>query len=216
MKSNLIFHDVEQGSDKWFSIKLDKFGGTDASTFLVGSGIGKGLRTKIIKKVSDKIKGFPSQAVNTLATERGNNLEPFARKRYEMENFVDVNMVGYIQCGKYYGVSPDGLVEDDGGVEIKCPEMPGFIEWIDQTDGKSREEIVKLIPKKYFAQMQWFLFITGRQWIDYVVFNSDCPVIDYTETRVFRCEKTIELFATKSKLVTIEMDRIFSKFQACE
>jgi len=63
------------------------------------------------------------------------------------------------------GASPDALVNDDGLVEIKCPESKGMIETL----------LSQKVPSKYFAQIQFQLACTGRQWADYCVFDPRMP-----------------------------------------
>ena len=64
------------------------------------------------------------------------------------------------------GASPDGLVGEDGMVEIKCPNSAGMIEAL----------LTQKVPAKYFAQMQLQMACAGRQWCDYVVFDPRMPV----------------------------------------
>lgn len=206
---NLIFHNVEQGTDKWLEIKAGKFSGTDASTFVVKGKnkdqIGTGLLALIPKKVAELVVGIDLDGFNNKSMQRGNDLEPLARSRYEMENFADVEQIGFIQSGEYLGFSPDGLVGQDGLIEIKCLEAPAWIAWID-SDMKPSD-----IQKKHYTQIQWGLFISGRKWCDYVMYNPDFAPLDYTQTRVDRDEKMIELFAEKSKVVEREMVRLLNK-----
>ena len=206
---NLIYHDVQQGSDAWLHIKSGKFGGTTAGTFTVkgksADGIGAGLRSLIYRKAAQTVTGPDLDGFTSKAMQRGNDLEPFARKRYEMENFVDVAQIGYIQRGEYFGVSPDGLVGEDGAIEIKCLEGPAWVEWY--VDGQT----VDCIPKDYYNQMQWLMFITGREWCDYVVFNPDFAPLDYTQIRVERDDSVISTFAEKCIFVADEMTRILNK-----
>jgi predicted phage-related endonuclease len=93
--------------------------------------------------------------------------EPFARAAYEAAQGVMVEEVGFIPHPTIdmAGASPDALVGDDGVVEVKCPESKGMLETL----------LTKKVPAKYFAQMQFQLSCTGRQWADYVVFDPRMP-----------------------------------------
>lgn len=198
----LIYHNVTQGTDQWKELKAGKFGGTTADTFLVNGkaadGIGTGLRKLIYEKCAECVTGADLDGYSSLAMERGVDLEPIARSRYESERFAMVEQVGYIQAGDYFGVSPDGLVGEDGAVEIKCPEGTEFVRWMD-----TRE-----IPKGYYCQMQWLLFLTGREWCDFVVFNPDFAPLDLSIERVFRDEKVIAELDYKVRVVAAEMERV--------
>lgn len=206
---NLIYHDVIQGTDAWLHVKAGKFSGTSASEFIVNGrsagGIGQGLSTMIYKKSSDAVTGPDLDGYTSKSMQRGNDYEPYARKRYEVGNFVDVQEVGFIQLGSFFGVSPDGLVGEDGAIEIKCPGGPEWVRW------KDTDMQVKDICSNYYYQMQWLMFITGRKWVDYVVFNPDFAPLDYTQTRVARDEVAMGIFEEKSKAVVVEMTRILNK-----
>lgn len=206
---SLIYHNVKQGSDEWLHVKAGKFSGTDASTFLVkGRGVGQigaGLKSLIYRKVSECVIGPTLDGYTSDVMQRGNDLEPLARSRYERENWQDVDEVGFIQKGNFFGISPDGLVSDNGAIEIKCPGGPTWVEWNDC------KQLVADIPKAYYAQMQWLMFITERDWVDYIVYNPDFAPLDYTETRVLRCDEVQEVFKTKADIVAKEMTRLLNK-----
>ena len=68
------------------------------------------------------------------------------------------------------GASPDGLVGDDGMVEIKCPSSSTALEvWLSYSQGANP------VDPKYYAQMQWQMRCADRSWCDYVVFDSRMP-----------------------------------------
>ena len=94
---------------------------------------------------------------------RGIDSEPFARDAYA-EHHAPVREVGFITRdlgdGLTVGYSPDGLVGEDGLIEIKAPRAKGHL--LTVVDGA--------IPTQYMAQLQTGLLVTGRQWIDYVSF----------------------------------------------
>ena len=89
--------------------------------------------------------------------ENGHAYEPFARKFYEDKYGVSVEQVGFIKMGQI-GCSPDGLVGDDGGIEIKCSE------------GKSHRKIFakKKMPTIHIPQVQGCIWVSGRKWWDFV------------------------------------------------
>jgi putative phage-type endonuclease len=93
----------------------------------------------------------------------GIETEPEARTAYEFETGNTVTEVGFIEHPEweYSGASPDGLVGEDGAVEIKCPKSATHIETL--RTGK--------VPRNYYAQIQWVLECTGRQWCDYVSYD---------------------------------------------
>lgn len=156
----IIHKDLQQGTDEWLKVRLGKFTASKASAIASN---GKGLTTLIWEKVDEIIAGEIKQSFKNADMERGNELEPRARIAYEFETMNAVEQVGFIELDKYVGCSPDGLVGKDGLVEIKCPTNRVFYEYM--TSGK--------IDTGYMWQMQMQLLVSGRDWVDYVVFNPN-------------------------------------------
>lgn len=99
--------------------------------------------------------------------ERGNELEPLARDIYELKTGNEVEQVGFVQSDEHVGCSPDGLIGEDGLVEIKCPNDYNHYKIIrDGEDG---------IKSKYLWQVQMQLMVTGRDWCDLVYYNPNFP-----------------------------------------
>jgi hypothetical protein len=92
--------------------------------------------------------------------ERGAELEGEAIEFYEFTKGVEVQKVGlcYQDEQKKYGCSPDGLIGEDGGLELKCPLAKTHASYF----------LAKKLPTAYFQQVQGSLFITGREWWDFM------------------------------------------------
>ena len=95
--------------------------------------------------------------------QHGIDTEDEARLAYELKAWQHVEEIGFVSKGDYMGCSPDGLIGDNGGVEIKCPQPQTHLSYL--------LDISKLV-KAYHWQTQGFLWVTGREWIDLV---SYCP-----------------------------------------
>ncbi len=164
-----IHADILQGSEDWFDLRLGRIGSTDASCLVVvgksKSTLGTGAITMLYEKSAEIITGEHKNHYRSEAMDRGSELEPVARREYEDRELKKVKEAGYISKGDYFGYSPDGLIGDNGLVEIKCPEGPEFV----------RYSITNKISKAYYAQVQWALWISAREWCDFVVFNPDFP-----------------------------------------
>lgn len=107
-------------------------------------------------------------------TARGEELEPEARELYAFEHEVIPEQVGFVlNDDGTLGCSPDSLVGDDGGLEIKCPDGPTHVKWV-RGGG---------IPDEHKPQVHGSLLITGRTWWD---FMSYCPGYDRFLVRVYR------------------------------
>jgi len=103
-------------------------------------------------------EGFKSRA-----SEAGIEHEQFSTDAYAFTCGVEVEQVSFVRCHEYVGCSPDGLVGDDGLVEIKTPELPQFL-----IDAKYRS----ISSWKYKGQVFGNLWVTGRKWCDWVSYHK--------------------------------------------
>ena len=156
----MIIHDMEQRSDEWFEVKRGKLGASHAQAIQAQ---GKGLDTYILELMAEYYSNGVTVSYTNENMERGNELEAQARAIYELETGNEVQEVGFVEYDSYVGCSPDGMVGEEGLVEIKCPTNKVFFAYM--LDGK--------IDTKYWWQMQMQLMITGRKWVDYVVYNPN-------------------------------------------
>jgi hypothetical protein len=97
----------------------------------------------------------------------GTDTEPKARKTYERYKNTKVAEVGFIHHPtiRDSGASPDGLVGNDGLIEIKCPKTKNHLKALESD----------AIHKKYLMQMQWQMACTGRSWCDFVSYDPRAP-----------------------------------------
>jgi len=101
--------------------------------------------------------------------DRGREMEAEARAAYEIVMGVDVQMVGLILTDDgMFGGSPDGLVGDDGGVEIKCPGLHTHIGYLLDPDS---------LADRYRGQVQALLWLTGREWWDLWSYHPELPPV---------------------------------------
>jgi predicted phage-related endonuclease len=98
------------------------------------------------------------------------------------------------------GASPDGLVGEDGCIEIKCPNTATMLEYIED----------RSVPRKYLLQMQWQLACTGRNWCDFVAFDPRLPKhLRLLVIRVPRDESVIaEIAGEVGRFLTELRDRV--------
>lgn len=155
------------------------------------------------KLVVERLTGKPVKGFTTKAMEQGTEREPFARQAYEVRTGNLVEQVGLclhddIECG----ASPDGLINDDGGLEIKCPELAAHLEHI-----KADTE-----PARYFWQIQGALWITGRQWWDFASWNPEFP--ENLQLVVRRVKRDDEAIAKLAAAVAKFMDEVRAEEQS--
>lgn len=163
-KKNWKQHNVEQGSEEWFFLRLE-YPLTASEAQAIGNQ-GKGLETLVWSKLAEKYSQAPRDTYTNKDLERGKELEPIAREIYELETGNKVEQVGFItneKISKVGGASPDGMMKN-GLVEIKCFE-----------DKKHFQNIVNglEIESQYMWQMQMQMLFTERKWCDFVAYNPN-------------------------------------------
>jgi predicted phage-related endonuclease len=167
-----IYEDIEQGTEEWLQLRLLKFTASNASTILAQ---GKGLKTLIKKMLTDyySSREFPEYTddFKSFHMQRGNEFEHRARTIYELETGNEVKQVGFVELDEHTGMSPDGLVGDDGLIEIKNFSDGHFMELL----------ITKKIETKYYNQMQYQMYVSGREWVDFFAFNPNFSTNFYLE-----------------------------------
>jgi hypothetical protein len=166
----------------------------------------KGEESKSIPKYAKKLAlelvydKLTENTFKSAAMQAGNELEAIARQLYQEETFNIVEQVGFIKsdCGNF-GFSPDGLVGNDGIIEIKCLEA------------EAHSEIVlnNAMPLDYKCQVQGGLWVSERKWCDFIAYNHYCKnhAKKLLIFRVFRDEefiKSLAEFANKAILLRNE------------
>ena len=160
----MIFVDCEQGSDEWFEARI---GIPTASGFskIITPKTGKLSATSdayIAELIAEMVEPDNSFQGNQW-TERGNELEPEARAWYEFQSGQVVHQVGIILLDdRSAGVSPDGLIGEDGLLEIKCPKPSTHVNWL----------LSNVLPDVHKPQCHAALHLANRDWLDFV---SYCP-----------------------------------------
>ena len=179
------YYDIEQGTESWFDIRLGKFGASKAAELLMTSSTA-GYNNLINEKVYQRITGeFPESYSNEWMT-RGLELEDEALKAFEFSTFTKIKKVGYVEYDEFCGCSPDGLIEDDGLIQVKCPKFSTHIDYL----------LNKKVPGNYYKQCQYELFITDRK---YNIFFSYHPKLKPVIFKLERDEKLISEIQIKLK-----------------
>lgn len=173
----MIIHDIAQGGDEWFNVRKGKMTASNATA--IGNN-GKGLETYIVEIMAQEYSSGEKEQFTSKHIERGNELEPIARSIYELQEDVTVQEVGFIELDKYTGCSPDGLINDAGGIEIKCIDDIKYFKHL--INGE------KEVDSGHVWQVQMCLYITGRKWWDLVYYNPN-----YEKSMcIYRIEPDIE------------------------
>lgn len=175
-----------QGTEGW---KKDRVGYVTASRFAdvmskIKSGEAAARYNYKAEIVAERLTGLPTESYTNAAMQWGIDHEDEARAIYATITGKEVAETGLVKhATAKAGASPDGLVGNDGLIEIKCPNTATHIMTL--LSGTS--------PKKYYAQMQGQMWITGRKWCDFVSYD---PRLDAKRaiyiTRVERDDDYIE------------------------
>ncbi len=188
----------EQGSDEWREIKL---GVVSTSNFdkVLNKGTGRGLFMR--KLAAERLTGFSQTEHTNQNMENGLEMEIYAREYYETSKDCSVEQVGFIQRNDWIGTSPDGLVGNEGLLEIKCPIPSTHI-----------ENILKAkMPACYTPQVQGQLWVTERKWCDWI---SYCPAVKdkpFFSIRILRDEKYIKVLKIAVEEFVIELKEMIEK-----
>lgn len=149
---------------------------------------GAGAQTYINGLAYERITGESSAVFSgNLWTERGHELEPVAREAYERKTGFKVEQVSFIK-NLGFGYSPDGLVGDNGLIEIKAKQPKDQIALLRSGD----------IPKEHLDQLDGGLLCSNREWIDFVAYCPNLPIFIkrvYAKDRIQQIEKLNELIA---------------------
>lgn len=154
-----------QRTPEWLAARRGCLTASRAADILPGRG-GKykeSRRTLMLQLIAERISGRVKETGISAAMQWGIDHEDEAREAYEVETGNLVDLVGFILHPdvQNLGASPDGLVGEDGLIEIKCPETETHVAYI--LDG--------VPPAKYVPQMLQQLIVTGRKWCDFVSYD---------------------------------------------
>lgn len=160
---------IEQGSDAWKALRAGKVTASRVADVLskIKSGESAGRKNYRMDLVAERLTGKPADSFTNSAMQWGTEQEPFARIAYETHKGLFVEQVPFVDHPtiEWFGCSPDGLVAEDGLLEIKCPNTTTHLEYLQ--DGKP--------PSKYIPQMMAQMACTGRKWCDFVSFDPRLP-----------------------------------------
>lgn len=184
---------VIQGSDDWKKARLGYISASNIDA-VMAKGKGVSRRNYLVKVVAERLSNEIGEGYTNSAMEWGVKTEPLARIAYEVSRGTLVEQVGFYKHPtiQWVGVSPDGLVGEDGLVEIKCPNTTTHIDYIDNAK----------VPSEYYKQVQCQLWVTGRQWCDFVSFD---PRIK-RELFVIRANRDEELIKEMEAEVLVFLD----------
>jgi putative phage-type endonuclease len=194
---------MEQQSNEWFTARLGKVTASRVADVIAKTktGYSASRDNYMAQLICERLTGQKGESFTNAAMEWGTQTEPLARSAYENARNLLVKEVGFINHPRIEmsGASPDGLVGDDGLVEIKCPNTATHIDTL--LSGK--------VPTKYITQMQWQMLCCQRKWCDFVSFDNRLP--EHLQLFVQEVEFDQEYCAMLEKEVTQFLAELDSK-----
>jgi len=194
---------IEQGSHEWHQLRLGKVTASRIAdlTAKTRSGWGASRANYKAQLIVERLTGQPTEFYTNAAMQWGTDNEPLARAAYEFMTDNEVTEIAFIDHPTIAmtGASPDGLVGDDGMLEIKCPNTATHIETLLGAE----------IDGKYIKQMQWQMACAGRKWCDFVSFDPRLPA--ELQLKIIRVERDSALIVSLEKEVREFLGEVSTK-----
>ena len=153
----------------------------------------------------ERVTNKPAAHFVSAWMERGTEMEPLARAAYELRHDAEVRQTGFVLHAtlNWAGCSPDGLVGDDGLLEIKVPKPSTHAEYL----------LGECVPSDYIPQMMWQMAVTGRKWNDFVSYCPDFPEpldlfvcrLERDDAQIAAMEAEAEKFLSEVEALTIRL-----------
>lgn len=167
-----IHEDLIQGSDEWLAARCGLITASEMKHLLTIKSLKASdndkTRQHVYELLFQRLTGFVEPQYVSDAMLRGQEDEIYARAAYE-EHFAPVVETGFITNDKWgftLGYSPDGLVGDDGLIEIKSRAGKYQVQTISDNE----------VPEEYMLQLQTGLLVSERKWIDFISYSGGLPM----------------------------------------
>ena len=161
--------EIIQGSPEWFAARLGRVTASRVADVIAKTKTGYGASRKNYhaELVLERLTGTATEGFTSAAMQWGTDNEPDARSAYQFEKNIRVEQVGFVNHPSIAmtGASPDGLVGENGLLEIKCPNSATHLDTL----------MSETIPAKYVTQMMWQMACTKRDWCDFCSFDPRMP-----------------------------------------
>jgi hypothetical protein len=162
----MIIHDCKQRSEEWIKLRCGKFTASQFKRLIPGVRQTKewsdGQLKYIAEIASQRATGIVPKKYISESMEGGIENEDAARTAYEFTQDCEVKQVGFVELDEWVGCSPDGLVNDDGLTEYKCPDSSSHMLY---------RVFINTLVENYNWEVQGQLYVTDRKWCDLVSFD---------------------------------------------
>ena len=183
----------QQGTEEWLSARRGRITASRMSAIMAKGRNGAPSATRAAcmgELIAEYLTGSSPETYTNADMQRGTDLEPAARSAYEVATGQMVREVGLVlhQKNERFGASPDGVVGEEGLLEIKCPRTHVHIAYT--LSGKP--------PSEYLPQMAWQAACCGRKWVDFASYDPNMPerlqlfIVRYEPTQEYMAELEAE------------------------
>ena len=202
----MILETATQRTEDWYAARIGKATASrfrDAIAALKSGAPAQAQRDYLTELVVERLTQQPIQRFQNAAMTWGTEQEPAARAAYERVTGISVEETGFVAHDTLLaGCSPDGLVDWDGLVEIKCP-------W---NTANHIETLLNGMPDDHRAQVQGQMWITGRQWCDFVSYDPRMP--EPLQLHVQRIQRDEAFIADLERRVTSFLAEVGNQVEA--
>ena len=202
----MIIETATQRDDDWFDARLGKATASrfkDVMATLKNGNPAQAQQDYLTELVVERLTQQPVQRFATAAMNWGTEQEAAARLAYERHADIEVQETGFVAHDTLMaGCSPDGLVYWDGLLEIKCPFNTGV----------HIETLLNGMPEHHTAQIQGQMWITGRDWCDFVSYDPRMPV--ELQLHVQRIERDEAFIADLERRVSSFLSEVGKQVEA--
>jgi putative phage-type endonuclease len=200
--------DCEQNSADWVWARTGRITASricDMMATLKRGGEAASRRDYRAQLVAERLTGRAEEHYVSKEMQFGAEQEPFARTAYEIKTETIVDQVGFIFHPRldFTGASPDGLIGQDGGLELKCPKTTTHLAYI----------MAGTVPKEYQDQMLWNMACAEREWWDFVSYDSRLPEklrifivrMPRNEARISEIEREILKLNSEAQYICVQL-----------
>lgn len=160
---------MEQRSPEWFAARAGKVTASRIGDLMARTktGYGASRANYMAELISERLTGVKAEGFTNAAMQWGTDQEPAAKAAYSFMTDHTISEAAFVDHPSIAmaGASPDGLIGDDGLIEIKCPNTATHLETL----------LTEVIDGKYILQMQFQMAVTGRKWCDFASFDPRLP-----------------------------------------
>ena len=199
---------MEQRTEEWFEARMGCVTASRTADVMAKtkSGYAASRANYMAELICERLTGERQGGFSSAAMQWGTETEPQARMAYEIMTGATVVETGFVLHPEIagFGASPDGLIGEDGLIEIKCPNTATHIDTL----------LADKVPTKYIIQMHVQMLCTGRAWCDFVSFDPRLPIdLHMFIKRVERDDKLAEEIVTEVQSFLADMEAKIAKLK---